>query len=308
MFAKPVVRVRGPKLREFLHEKTYLLAVIGAVLIWSTSFVATKIALRTVPPFTLGALRFLVAGIVLAVFLALQRGLVWPRRQDWGHLVLSGVLGITIYFALENLGVKLATAADAALIVAAYPAITMVLESLLYRVAVSRIRFFGVGLALLGVYLVVGESSSLGGPYRFGGDLILVATGVVWSFYNFVTRKVANEYPALLVTFYQTIAGAIAFLPLALLERAQWQAPAGASWLALLYLAIFCSLMGFLLYAYGLKRLTSSAAVTLMNLVPVFGVLCSVFLLGETLSLLQCGGGLIVIAGIILGVRQASER
>ena len=72
--------------------------------------------------------------------------------------MLGGLLGTTVYFSMENVGVDLATATDAALLIAAYPAITMLLELLIYRVTVSWVRFAGAALAMVGVYLIVGQS------------------------------------------------------------------------------------------------------------------------------------------------------
>ncbi len=307
MIVKLLANGRKLRINHLLEEKSYLLAVIGAVLIWSLSFVATKVAFQSFPPLTLGTLRFILAAILLGFFLYVQRGFIRPTRNDLGCLLVSGLLGITIYFSMENLGVKLATAADASLIVASYPALTMILEMLIFRVKVSWLRFSGVGLAIFGVYLIICESSSIGGKYRLVGDIILVATGIVWSFYNFITRKVVNKYPTLLITFYQIAAGALAFLPLAWIEREQWQMPTDDSLLALLYLGIFCSVIAFLLYAYGLRRMASSSAVTLMNLVPVFGVFFSILFLQESMSAVQFLGGFIVIIGIILGVREVKQ-
>jgi drug/metabolite transporter (DMT)-like permease len=111
-----------------------------------------------------------------------------------------------------------------------------------------------------------------------------------------------------LITFYQTTAGALAFLPLAWIERSQWKTPTWNSLFALLYLGLFCSTIAFLLYAYGLKKLTSSSAVSLMNLVPVLGVIFALVFLHEPLSGFQFIGGIVVIAGIMLSVRQESKK
>ncbi len=83
--------------------------------------------------------------------------------------------------------------------------------------------------------------------------------------------------------------------------------PTGDALLALLYLGIFCSIIAFLLYSYGLRKLASSSAVTLMNLVPVFGVFFSILFLNETMSAIQLLGGFIVIIGIIFSVREANR-
>lgn len=295
-----------PKLQS--NNSLHFMAVIAAVVFWSISFVATKIAFTTFPPFTLGALRFILAAFLLGIVLALQQEFLWPSPRDLVRFIGSGILGITIYFAMENLGVKLATAADAAMIVASYPAMTMLLERVIYRNAVSKVRLFGAAIAIFGVYWIARESSQTGNEHRLLGDVLLAVTGIVWAFYNFVTRKVVHRYPAILITFYQTTAGALAFLPLAWIERSQWKTPTGNSLFALLYLGLFCSTIAFLLYAYGLKKLTSSSAVSLMNLVPVLGVIFALIFLHEPLSGFQFIGGIVVIAGIMLSVRQESKN
>lgn len=283
-------------------------SVVAAALIWSTSYTATKVALAEVPPLTIGALRFLLAAMVLGGVVWICGKLERPGTADLGRLALGGVLGTTIYFSMENIGVDLATASDAALLVAAYPAITMGLEIFVYRASASWVRFVGVGLAMFGVYLIVGQSPQVGGENRFLGDVILVATGVIWTFYNFSTRRVGQSHSMLTVVFYQTAAGALAFAPLAMIERQQWQIPSPGSVLIVAYLAVFCSVVAFLLYAYGLKELDAGSAVNLLNLVPVFGVGFAFLVLQEPVGLAQLFGGAVVIAGVTLGLRSGGRQ
>jgi drug/metabolite transporter (DMT)-like permease len=75
-----------------------------------------------------------------------------------------------------------------------------------------------------------------------------------------------------------------------------------------LYLGVFCSVIAFLLYNFGLRKLSSSSAMTLMNLVPIFGVLFSVLLLNEVLSINQLIGGVIIILGVVLSMRETSKK
>lgn len=281
----------------------FVASVLGAVLLWSTSFVATKLALGDVPPLTLGAVRFVVAACVLGVAVGVVGGVRRPPPADLGRLAVGGLLGITVYFSMENFGVHLATASDAALLVVSYPAITMLLEILLYRARVSPVRFAGVGLAMLGVYLIVGGSPGSSGTNRLFGDALLVATGFVWALYNFSTSGVVRRYPMLTVVFYQTLFGAAAFLPLALLESGSWRTLGPSSLLVVAYLGLFCSLVAFWLYAHGLKGLDAGSAVNTMNLVPVFGVLVAVVVLGEPVGVVQLVGGLVVIGGVTLGMK-----
>lgn len=281
----------------------HLAAAIAAILLWSTSFVATRLAYDSFAPLTLGALRFVIASALLAAAVFAGRMFVVPARRDLGWMALSGLLGITLYFAMENIGVSLTSASNAALIVGSYPAITILLERIIYGVRVSRLRALGVGMAMFGVYLVAGGDGGEGRD-RLLGNIILVLTGIVWAFYNFVTRKVVGKYPGFVVSFYQTLAGTVAFIPLALLERESWRTPTASSVLLLFYLGVLCSVAAFMLYNHGLRRLSPGAAVSLANLIPVLGVLLSVIVLDETIRPAQMAGGAIVIAGVFLSVRK----
>ena len=285
-------------------SRTAIAALVGAALIWSTSFVTTKIALIDVPPFTLGALRFVVAALVLALVGLVSRRLEHVARRDMARLAVGGLLGITSYFALQNVGVQLTSASDASLLVASYPAITMLVESMLEHTRIAPLRFAGVAVAMVGVYLVVKQTGGVAGSEHMLGDLLLTLTGLVWALYNFVTRDVVKRYRMLTVIFWQTMVGAIAFVPLALSENAAWRHLSVGSALSVVYMGVFCSFLAFFLYARGLRDVDPGSAVSLMNLVPVFGLILAVGGLGESINVLQVVGGLVVIAGVLLSVRK----
>lgn len=283
-------------------------STLGAVVIWSTSFVATKAALEEVPPLTIGLLRFALAAVILGAVASRRRALAKPTRVDLGLLALGGLLGFTLYQALENIGLDLATASDAALIVASFPVITLALEMMIDRTGASALHVFGIGVTIVGVALIVRESAGLPSPNRFWGDLLLVATGFLWAGYNFATRHVQRRYSTLTVIFYQTLLGAIGCVPLAILERDQWRVPGNAALGMIVYLAIFCSVLAFMFYAHGLRGMRASVAVTLLNLIPVFGLILAMVLLQESETLLQLIGGGIVIGGVAISLRNAPQE
>jgi drug/metabolite transporter (DMT)-like permease len=167
----------------------------------------------------------------------------------------------------------------------------------------------GIVMAMVGVYLIsVSSEKSEGAENPLLGNLILLGTGVVWAAYFFSTRKVVGRFPAITLSYYQTLAGLIGFLPFTLFEVRQWQAPNAMSLLMLLYLGAMCSVAAYLMYNYGLRRLKPSTSAFLMNLVPIFGTLFSVVLLGERLTLRHLAGGALVILGVVVSVRVAQGR
>jgi drug/metabolite transporter (DMT)-like permease len=278
-------------------------AVVAAALFWSSSYAVTKHVLSDVGPLSIGAIRFTLAAGILAIMVrARRKPAVRPDARQRRMIYLSGLLGITAYFVLENIGVELSTASDASLIVATYPLMTMLLELVVFRTRMPLLRVTGVLLAALGAFLVVRNGAEVGGSARWFGDVLLLLGGLVWAGYNVLGKYAGQGQDAVNLTYYQTLAGAAGFLLASLLEIRDWQLPDASASALLAYLAVACSVGGFLLYNYGLRRMTSSIAVNILNLVPVFGVLGAVVINGDTVHLAQVFGGVIIIAGVALGL------
>ena len=282
------------------HSKSILFIVMAA-LIWSTSFAFTKVLLDSVPPLTIGAIRFTLAALFLWILLKLQRQRIKPTRREiylmWG----SGFLGIFVYFAFENYGVQFATASDATLIIASYPLITLVIELLMKKVAFSLPKLIGMAIAIVGVYLVVKGGHNLNSEHRGFGIVLLLIGGLIWAGYNLIASKSAGlGIEPLTMTYYQSQAGAICFAIVSFTESDQWQQYDPSDWGILVYLALACSVGAFYFYNAGLKHLSSSSAVSILNLVPIFGMAWAVVIAGESLTMIQVAGGILVMAGVFI--------
>ncbi|MGW0836394.1 DMT family transporter [Streptomyces prunicolor] len=296
------MRERGPSARA-------VCAVVAAALFWSSSYAVTKQLLDEVGPLSIGAIRFTLAALLLGLLIRLNRHRpARPDARQRRQLYLSGFLGITVYFVLENVGVDLSTASDASLIVATYPMMTMLLELLLLRTRMPLLRVTGVLLATAGAFLVVRNGAEAGGSPRWAGDILLLLGGLAWAGYNVLTKRVSAGRNAVSVTYYQTLAGAAGFLLASLLEAGDWRMPGATASTLLVYLALACSVGGFLLYNYGLRRMPPSVAVNILNLVPVIGVIGAVVINGETIRPAQATGGVIIVTGVALGLIERGER
>lgn len=283
-------------------------AVVAAALFWSSSYAVTKQVLEDVGPLSIGAIRFTLAALVLGVMVRLSRHRsARPDKRQRRLLYLSGFLGITVYFILENIGVDLSTASDASLIVATYPLMTMLVELFVFRTRMPLLRVSGVLLATVGAFLVVRNGAEVGGSSRWLGDILLLLGGVAWAGYNVLGKRASAGQDVASVTYYQTLAGAAGFLLASLLEADDWRMPDATASSLLVYLAVACSVGGFLLYNYGLRRMASSVAVNILNLVPVFGVIGAVVINGESIRLAQATGGVIIIVGVALGMIERGQ-
>ncbi|WP_081300587.1 DMT family transporter [Clostridium beijerinckii] len=281
----------------------YYLASTGAVVLWSASFIATKLAYETFAPIQLAAVRTLFAVILFWFMRKITSNNEQIQKEDRIRIALSGFLGITLYFAIENIGVSMTSSSNSALIVASFPAVTTLLEFFIYHSKPNIKKVLGIILAIIGV-AVLTQINVDGNSKSMLGNIILIGAGIVWAFYNFITRDLTNKYSAMTLTYYQMLAGFIFFLPFVIIEGKTWRMPTMTSASALIYLSVGCSIVAFLLYNLGLRKLSASISVSLMNLVPVLGLIFSILILHESVSTVQILGGVIVIIGVILSSIQ----
>lgn len=285
-----------------------ILSVLGALILWSSSFVAIKFAYATYPPITLAVVRFTVATLILGALTLLPQNRVRLEKKDLFTVAVCGLTGIMAYAVLQNIAMQWTSASSATLIIASYPIITLLMESLIYKTKLSAVKIIAILIAIAGVVILSYVKSESRVKGELFGILLLIIAGVVWAVYNFMTKKVVNRYPPITLLFYTTLFGTIFMLPLALIERAQWQAPTLLSFSMMMFLGVFCSVIAFLLYNHGLKTMAPSTITSMLNLIPIFGVFFSWLLLGEQVTPRKFIGGAIVILGVMLSIRRTKEE
>jgi len=251
-------------------------------------------------PFTVGVLRFLIAWVLLAPF-AFRQGYrlrlsVRPTFQ------LFGLTGIVLYIAMTNLGLVFTSASSAALVQASIPAVTTLLSVLVLKERVSRLQLFGIGLSIAGLLLVTGLSLSREGSAPPVGNLLVFGSVVAWAVYTVQGKRLVSTFPWLVITTASISAGILCLLPFAIGELWLQGMPhlRVDGLIQLLYLGGASSALGYGLWNYGLRFLDASEAAPYINLIPVVGLILSIIVLQEPLSLIQAGGGALTLFGVWL--------
>ena len=277
------------------------LAVVLATataIIWGLSFLSIKTAVSVLPPMTLGLARFIIASIILLGIFIVRRKKPRLTLRDLPAMAGAGLVGVTLYFLGENNGVLLLSASEASLIVGTIPVLTMIAERIFIRSKLTAIQYLGASASAIGVTLIVVESLRLS-PSPLG-YLYMSLAALSWVLYSFITRPLLSRYDSLEVTFWQSLFGAIGFVPFAFAERFDIAAVSPVIVANVLYLGIFCSAIGYLFYVASLKTLGAGVSSVFINLIPVVSVAASFVLLGERLSLIQMLGGGIAIGGVYM--------
>lgn len=307
VLASEVIRPRegadGPLISSYRVQALLpVVAMLAAVTLWGPSFVATKMALQEVPPFTIAFLRFFVASCLLYPLSRISNQHAVLNKDDRRHLFVGGLVGVTFYFVLANLGLNFTTAGDAAMLMAAIPVICLLAETVWFRQTMPWRRGLGIIVSIIGVFMVIRQAPSLGGKAQVLGDLLVLAATVCWAAYTLIGRTL-NRVPKLTLVAHQAMYGMLMLLPFALFEMGQWQKPSLVPCLSILYLGLMCSAATYLLYNYALKELAASQVSAFLNLVPVIGVVAAVLLLGEHVQPIQIIGGAVILVGVAVSTR-----
>lgn len=277
------------------------LAMIAVIIIWGISYVSIKVTVLEIPPITMALIRFVIASVMLGIILRRVEPQTKLDKSDLPKMVLGGVFGITIYFVLENIGVQLSSATNASLIVSVVPIITIMLDVLFFHSRLSFMKILGVIIAVWGSYLAVTANGKVDlNSSQFLGNILMLSAMLSWAFFTLVNKSLQNKYSGLFLTTYQTIFGTLFFIPLSLFEYQEWRPFSLTALGNILFLAVFCSFAGYLLYTYALKRLDVALTTIYLNLIPVVGVLCGYLILKESVLPIQLVGGLITLLAIII--------
>jgi drug/metabolite transporter (DMT)-like permease len=291
------------------------LSLAAAVVFWGLSFVATKVALESIPVFTLVFARFGTSACLFAVLLA-RRGFPRFSKKNRGKMLLLALSEPVLYFIFETYGLRLSPAAKVSLIIATVPVAVTLLSALILKERTGGAGILGIVVSLAGIsVLVAGDPAfklSMGGPLL--GDLLVFGAVISAALYMVFARDVGREHSSLEITGVQTIYGGLFFAPAFLFElpSLNWEAITGRSVGAVLYLTVFATIIAFLCWNHALTRLPAARASVAINGVPVVTAFGAWLLIGETLTLVQMSGGLLVLAGVFLtnlpAIYQSGKR
>ncbi|MEO8201441.1 MAG: DMT family transporter, partial [Gemmatimonadota bacterium] len=280
-----------------------ILVVIALMGVWGSTFLITKTTVNEIPPFTLGAIRFLLGSIVL-IPIVVARGSLKRLHRPFpvASVALLGLIGIAGFSAAFNNAMLLGSVTQGSLIFAMVPAAVAVASVLFLHERLSSRRITGIALSIIGVVIVVsfGRPGATA-PNPVAGALCMLGAVITWATYTVIAKRLADVDP-IVVTAGASLVGALVLLPMAIWELSTrpFPNPTFAGWMGALFLGVVASGLAYAVYSWALKELDASLVGTLVNLDPIVGVLSAVLILGESLAGWQILGGFAALAGMWL--------
>jgi drug/metabolite transporter (DMT)-like permease len=275
------------------------IVLLLTILFWGLAFTAIKYSVSYLDPIELASLRFAVADLFFIAGIAI--GGFRIKRKDVPAVFILGLFGVAIYHIFLNAGEIYVSSGIASLIISTAPIFVLILSWMFLKEKVTKMKILGVLIAFTGVALLSKPES--------GGNLL----GVIFVFisavsaaaYTVLGKKLMDEYDSVTLTNGAVILGSLPILIFSFsgLKKILLYQDFGLTF-SVLFLGIFSTYLGYLGWYYFLEREEASRASVFLLAIPFVALMAGAFLLKENITTLTILGGMAVIIGILLVIKE----
>lgn len=278
-----------------------------ATLFWGGNTVVGKLAVGHVSPMVLNFSRWTIALLIISAISVPQLKKDWPQlRSNWLLMLAFGAIGYTAFNGALYTALKYTSAVNGAIAQGGIPVLIFILNFLLFRIPVSFVQIVGFAISFIGVAMTVSRGDInvlLSLSLNFGDALLLVAV-VAYAVYTIALRwRPAIHWKSMMAG--SALGASLSAIPLVVWEDASGHMilPDLIGWGIIAYAALLPSLISQVFYIMGVEGIGANRAGLFINLVPVFGTLLSLSLLGEALQPLHLIALALVLGGIAIAER-----
>jgi drug/metabolite transporter (DMT)-like permease len=287
-----------------------ILLLVITTLIWSAHSIVGRLAVGQIGPMTLTCLRWAVALIPILIAARPSLRQDWPAlRARWVYLAVMGAAGYTVFVALFYVAAHRTTALNLSIIQGAIPALVLIGARIFLGVRFTALQALGALVTMLGVGVIAAQ----GDPRRLAalafnsGDVMMVVAAVLYAGYTIGLRQ-RPHVSGVSMLAGMAVAAFITSLPLMIWEIMSggfvW--PTRGGLLALAFVALGPAFVAQLTYMRGVELIGPGRAGVFVNLVPVFGAIMAVVILGEPFALCHVLALLLVVGGIAIAQRSSA--
>ncbi|MCK5458951.1 MAG: DMT family transporter [Thermoplasmatales archaeon] len=285
--------------------KKYFYLIMGLpIIFWALAFPFIKIGLEELSPINLTIIRLFIACFVFLILLCtMPKKFSKLHKKDIIPLFLLGFLGVVVYHLGLNYGEQHISASAASLIIATIPIFIVILAILFLKEKITLKIIFGVALSLIGVVIVsiVGTPDSSVEITYLSCALAVLIAALMGAGYTIAGKKMLKRYSALSLTTYAFLIGSLGLIPF--INTSFFEELAAMSitgWSAVLFLGIFSTVIGYVLWYVALEIKTASEISVYLYFIPVLSTSISYFFFDEQITWLFILGGTLVILGLYI--------
>ncbi|MFW9787167.1 MAG: DMT family transporter [Candidatus Thorarchaeota archaeon] len=291
------------------------LAIIVTTVLWSSSLIFAKLIYAEVGPIVFVALRYTLACPFLLVVTLQHRKkqTVEDVKNNWKILLVAGLSGPFISQILQYIGLEMSTASDTLLLINLTPIFAVIIAAPVLSEKITLEKTIGLILATIGATLIVMNTAPDITPFGFWrliGDLLVIISTFFFAINGIAGKMAIKSVDAISITFYSTLL-AVPFIwvsatlleDMTVLFTMSLQA-----WIIVIWVGIVNTVIAFILYYESMKHIEASLVQIMLNLIAVWGVLLSIFVLNETVTYLQILGGALTVIGVVFAQMAQARR
>jgi drug/metabolite transporter (DMT)-like permease len=296
------------RLADKAFNNAYLLLTLLAIF-WAGNQIIGRAVAGHVPPVALSFLRWSLATVFLFPFALPYLKRDWPVvRENWKFLAVLGVIGGGAFNTLQYIGLNFTTALNGLVLNSTAPILIALSCVVLFKDKMSPKQIVGTIVSLLGVLIVIsrGDLDVLVHMTLNRGDLLILFGMLITGIYTAYLRLRPNIHWVTFL-FAQFLASGLFNLPLVIIESTVFGLtlqPTLVTFLAVMYVSIFPSIIGYILYTRGVELIGGVRAGIFLHLVPFFGALMAIGLLGEPLAAFHIAGFVLILTGVAMTSRK----
>ena len=262
------------------------------------SCAAVLIRLAEAPPLAVAAFRLLIASaVLLPVGMLRSRGEIkCLLREQWRFLVLAGVL-LALHFALWIASLSYTSVASSVVLVTATPLFVALASWVLFRESLRKGTFVGIAISLVGA-LLIGYAGMQSGGAALSGNLLALFAAIAMAGYLLIGRRLRRSAGLLAYSTVVFSVAALVLLTAAVISRTPFTGYTGATYAAMIALALVPQLVGHMSLNWALRFLPATMVTVAVLGEPVGASFLAWLTLGESPTLLEAGGGALMLLGI----------
>ena len=291
-----------------LFDNAYLLMTLTA-LFWGGNFVLGRGIADHIPPIALSCLRWSFATLILAPFAIEQTRKDWSEiTANWPIILFLAIIGGGSFNTMTYIGLGHTTALNALIIQSAAPVLIAIAAYLVFSERLSPRQLIGISISLIGVLWVIsaGDMTRLQSLSLNPGDLIILFAFATWAIYTIYLRKRPDIHWTSFILMLSLIA-ALVNIPFWIFEHFTMRQiePTMTTLLTVSYVAIFPSVLALIFFNRSVELIGANRTGVFIHLVPLFGTILAIAVLGEELKPFHIIGFALIITGVIFAARKA---
>lgn len=285
------------------------LAILGSVILWSTTYPAVKLASGELDPTTIVALRFFWALVTALPLASINEKSKVPMRRHLGLIIIAGIAyGLTHLF--WTYGINRIPASTSSLLMSISPIFSFLLAVMIGYERWNILRLLGVLLSLVGVIIILSVPDiRMMGETLFGSQVTILAA-IMWAVSTVMSAGLIREYGPVRTTAYTVSIAALVILPLSVpsLLSQSWREVSTISWSAVVYSGVFGITIPVILWNKGVQTIGPTQTMVYSCLLPFFASVSSIILLNERIGVYEIVGAVVVVLGIVITRQYYSIR